>query len=290
MFDELEKLKKMDLKSADPEEISDLIDVVRTRIHNYGKQELDTFFDIAIKIIGLKRGVAGKKAVETLSAAYSKLKTRIVSMLWSDDPHIRNTGLKIIAENKDKEILYTLIKDKDRDIRKFALDIAYEITFPEFLKLGLDDPDVNVMVSAAEYLSRLGDNSAINKIEEKLKKLSKDEIYESIFLIQSLINLEYQKTAELIRNKFDVNDPLIKPYYISACGISKDPKYIKDILDALKNDPDTRKNAIDSLVILLRDAKIPQEKKDEIKSVIESVIPNMNPSELEMIKKIQNML
>lgn len=290
MFEELEKLKKIDIKSADVEEISDLIDVVRNRIHNYGKAELDTFFDIAIKIIGAKRGIAAKKAAETLSAAYGKLKNRILSMLWSDDPHLRTVGMKIITENKDKEAISILCKDKDRDIRKFGLDIAYELTYIEPLKQGLDDPDINVMVSAAEYLSRLGETSAVDKIREKLELLSKDQIYEAIFLIQSLINLEYPKTAEIVRKKFDPNDPIIKPYYILACGISRNINYIQDILEALKDSSDVRKNAIDSLIILLRDLNIPQDKKDQIKRTIEKLIPTFNTQELEMTKKVLSML
>lgn len=290
MFEELEKLKKIDIKSTEIEEIADLIDVVRNRIHNYGKSELDAFFDIAIKIIGDKKGIAAKKAAETLSAAYSKLKNRVLSMLWSDNPHIRSVGMKIITENKDKEAIIILSKDKDRDIRKFGLDIAYELTYIEPLKQALDDPDVNVMVSAAEYLSRLGDTSAVDKIREKLESLSKDQIYEAIFLIQSLINLEYPKTAEIMKKKFDVNDPIMKTYYISACGVSRDINYIQDILEALKDTPEVRKNAMDSLIVFLRNSNVSQDKKDQIKRTIERLIPTFSPQELEMIKKIQSML
>lgn len=289
MFEELEKLKKLDIKSAEIDELSDLIDVIRNRIHNYGKNELDTFFDIAIKIIGAKRGIAAKKAADTISAAYSKLKSRVLSMLWSDEPHIRNTGIKIIAENKDKEAPTILFRDKDRDIRKFALDIAYELAYTDLLKQGLDDSDINVMISSAEYLSKLGDSSALDKIKEKLESIPKDQIYEALFLIQSLINLEYPKTVEIIRKKFDVNDSIIKPYYISACGISRDVKYIPDILEALK-EPDVRKNAMDSLIILLRDSNVPQDNKEQIRKAIEKLIPSFSVQELETVKKIQSLL
>lgn len=290
MFEELERLMKLDIKSAEVEEISDLIDVVKTKLHTYGRRELELFFDIAIKILIYKKGLASKKAVEVISSAYSKIREKVVSMLWSYDPHVRNTGLKIIAENKDRDILHVLVKDKDRDIRKFAIDIAYEIVYPELLRYGLDDPDPNVMVTAAEYLSKLGDASAATKIEDKLKATPKDDVYLALFLIQSLINLEYRKTADLIKSKFDVNDPLIKPYYILACGISKDTKYIDDILHNLKNDPSVRKEAIDSLLVLLRDTPVPPDKREKIKEEIESIVPKLTPSELELIRKIQDML
>lgn len=290
MFEELEKLSKLDIRSADSEEISNLMDLVGSRIHMYDKNDLETFFDIAIKIMTFKKGIASRKAMEILSTAYRRLKTKIVSMLWSDDPHLRNAALKIIAENKDEDVLHTLIKDNDRDIRKFALDIAYEISCYDVLRQGLEDEDLNVMVSAAEYLSKLGDRSAITKIEEKIKKIPKDDIYSFLFLVQSLLNLEHHRTAEIISSNFDPNDPIIKPYYIQACGMSRDPKYLDDVLNALENDPDVRRDALNSLVMLLRETTIPQTKKENIKKIIEAVIPKMTTSELEIIKSIQNLL
>lgn len=286
----IEKLKAVDPSEADQEELVDLLDGIEVELSSYSEPVLRELADALVGIIKVRRGIVGRKAEEILTKIYPRVKEQIVSLLWSDDAFVRNTALKIIAVHKDREVLYELIKDTDKDIRKFALDIAFEIGDSEFIKKGLDDTDVNVVVSAAEYLARLGDDSAVDKVVEIFRKTPKEDIYSLLFLLESLVKLRYPKTAELIKEKFDdIDDPMIKPIYVKACGFTGEKKYLDELLSSL-SDEDVRKEAIEGLIYFVRNTSIGDDDKKKIKEKIEEHLMHMSPSEMEESKKILDML
>jgi HEAT repeat protein len=215
------------------------------------------------------------------------MREEIIHLLWSDIPYIRNTALTIIAHHKDREATLKLIKDKDKDIRKFAVDIAFEMEDTEILEMGLDDDNLNVVVSSAEYLARLGSDVALGKIIDKVRQTPSEDIYSLLFLFESLIKLGYSDSAKVIQEKFpDASDPLIKDIYIRACGISNDMKYINFLLSVL-DDESVRKLALESIFSIIRQVQVQdKEMKNKIRKEIESRLTKMNPSELEVAGKI----
>jgi len=287
----LSRLKSLSLSLAEQEEILDIFDSVESELSGYNENELKELADLLVEVIKVRKGMVGKRAEEILSKIYPKVKNRVVSLLWADDAFLRNTALKIISMNKDRSVLYELIKDKDKDIRKFALDIAFEIGDSEFIKKGLDDEDINVVISSAEYLARLGDGSALNRIVDIFRKIPEDDLYSALFILESLLKLRYPKTAELIKEKFgeEINDPIIKPVYVKACGFTGDKKYIDTLLDFL-SDEDVRKEAIEGLIYFVRETKLDDKEKAKIKDKIQSEILHFSPSEIEEANKILNML
>jgi len=284
-MEEINKLKNLERYSD--EEIAELLDIVESKLVELSDQELKELFGILVNILTKRKGFASKRAEELLDSLYPKMREEIIHLLWSDIPYIRNTALTIIAHHKDREATLKLIKDKDKDIRKFALDIAFEMGDTGILEMGLDDDDPNVVVSSAEYLARLGSDAALGKIIDKVRQTPSEDIYSLLFLFESLIRLGYPDSAKVIREKFpDVSDPLIKDIYIRACGISSDIKYIDFLLSVL-DDESVRKLALESIFSIIRQVEVKDEEmKNKIRREIESRLTKMNPSELEVAGKI----
>jgi HEAT repeat protein len=284
-MEEINKLKNFERYSD--EEIAGFLDTVESKLSELSDKELKELFSILVNILTKRRGFASKRAEEILDSLYPKMRWEIINLLWSDIPYIRNTALTIIAHHKDREATLKLIKDKDKDIRKFALDIAFEMGDTEILEMGLDDDDPNVVVSSAEYFARLGSDAALEKIIDKVRQIPSEDIYLLLFLFESLIRLGYPDSAKVIREKFpDVSDPLIKDIYIRACGISSDIKYIDFLLSVL-DDESVRKIALESIFSIIRQVQVKDEEmKNKIRREIESRLTKMNPSELEVAGKI----
>jgi HEAT repeat protein len=284
-MEEINKLKNLE-RYVD-EEIAELLDIVESKLEELSDQELKELFGILVNTLTKRKGFASKRAEELLNSLYPKMREEIIHLLWSDIPYIRNTALTIIAHHKDREATLKLIKDKDKDIRKFAVDIAFEMGDTEILEMGLDDDDPNVVVSSAEYLARLGSDAALGKIIDKVRQIPSEDIYSLLFLFESLIRLGYPDSAKVIQEKFpDVSDPLIKDIYIRACGISNDIKYIDFLLSVL-DDESVRKIALESIFSIIRQVQVKDEEmKNKIRREIESRLTKMNPSELEVAGKI----
>jgi hypothetical protein len=285
-MEELNKLKSIDLASCDDEEIVELFDIIEAKCDELSNKDLKDFFYILVEILSKRRGIAGKRAYEILSSLYPRMKEDIVSLLWSDVPYIRNSALSIIAYHRDRDVVLGLLKNKDKDIRKFGLDIAFEMGDAEILEKGFDDDDPNVVVSAAEYLARLGYEGALDKMVNKLLSIPSENLYELLFIFESLIRLAYPSTPELIERKFhDLSDPIIKDVYVRACGVSNNKKYINYLLSVL-DDESVRKNALDSIFSIIRNVHISDQEKENIKKEIESRFTKMSPDELEIAGKI----
>lgn len=290
--EEIEKLKKIDLSTEEDDTIIDLLYVIELKLHSLNQQELNELFDVLVKILEKRKGIPGRRAEEILTVLYPKIKEKVVKLLWSDSAYIRSVAQRIIINNRDKSVLPRLMKDHDRDIRKFAIDIAFEMGDADFIRQGLDDPDTNVFVSSAEYLSRLGDSSSLSKIVELFRKVPKDDIYSLMFLIEAMIRLDYDKTYLLMKEKFDdVKDPIIAGVYLRACGISSDPNVVDDILSAIDDDS-MRKEALESLLSFIRknEKNISENLKEKIREKIEEKIASMTTSQLEDVRKIFDIL
>jgi len=98
----------------------------------------------------------------------------VIPLLREEETYLRNTALLIIKEigHRAPELLYKLLKDKDADIRKFALDLIGQIKTgfdPSKVLPLLKDDNGNVRAAAANALGELGYKEAIPALIESLK-------------------------------------------------------------------------------------------------------------------------
>lgn len=102
----------------------------------------------------------------------TELVARVIPYLSSDDAFIRNSCIDILSRQGEDaiEALQHSLSDPNKDIRKFALDALFQIgteSAAELISASLNDPDVNNLITAVEYLGRLDSRNhvgAINKL------------------------------------------------------------------------------------------------------------------------------
>ncbi|MDD2620702.1 MAG: HEAT repeat domain-containing protein [Syntrophomonadaceae bacterium] len=105
----------------------------------------------------------------------NELVEKIIPLLRSDDAYIRNAIIDIISE-QDKEaisLLRPLLKDSNKDIRKFTLDILFLLNSPfskNLIAEALGDSDINMVITAVEYLGRIEASGVAPQINDLFAK------------------------------------------------------------------------------------------------------------------------
>ena len=160
-------------------------------------------------------------------------------MLRSSDPGVRNGIVEIIKRSEIPIIrfLEKLSEDKDKDVRKFVIDsLSSEnsIEAIEIIRRRLDDPDVNIVYTAIEYLGNFKDRDSVGKIESIL--MASDNLMVLCSALEALARIGYSPKNKIIIKHFMRNDshaminfPLLK--YLGAFGTEEAFNYIENLLD-----------------------------------------------------------
>jgi len=111
-------------------------------------------------IVNCLKALKGREIVE-----------KIIPLLSSEDAFIRNAGIEILSMQGviATEFMRKLLGDTDKDIRKFALDILFQLKSPNTTALiaeALNDLDINNLITAVEYLGHMEDTSYTPKVNE----------------------------------------------------------------------------------------------------------------------------
>ena len=106
----------------------------------------------------------------------------ILDLLYLENAFIRNGAISILRDYDD-EIIYFIVKSllsPDRDIRILALNVLGDVTFSESRDLMIDllehEEDLNVAMTAVDYLSEIGIHDDI-RLLEKLKHRFHNDAY-----------------------------------------------------------------------------------------------------------------
>jgi HEAT repeat protein len=134
----------------------------------------------------------------------------VIPLLREDEAYLRNTALLILKEvgSKAPELIYQLLKDKDHDIRKFALDLIADI------KKGFDgqrllpllkDTNANVRAATARALSELRYKESVSALIESLN----DEEWVVFYVLQALALLQAEEASKAIGELLLNSDSLL---------------------------------------------------------------------------------
>ncbi|MCX7724509.1 MAG: HEAT repeat domain-containing protein [Thermodesulfovibrio sp.] len=193
----------------------------------------------------------------------------VIPLLREEEAYLRNTAILIIKEigHKAPQLIYKLLKDKDSDIRKFALDLIADI------KVGFDaskvipllkDQNSNVRAAAVRVLGELEYKEAIADLIEALK----DEEWVVFYVLQTLAQLKAEeaidKIGELLLN---TESFLIKSEAIETLGRIGSEKIAEPLLKYFPIATKDEKKQI--IKALIRIGIIPdgQDWKEEILSI-----------------------
>jgi len=109
----------------------------------------------------------------------------IYRLFESDDAFTRNAAIMIFSAGGDITIDF-LVKEfpeANNDTRKLILDSLFEIGSPfaiKGLQIGLQDRDLNVLISSIEYLGRLCDTDSGSRFVEILKNAKQPMLIKSL--------------------------------------------------------------------------------------------------------------
>ncbi|HEX8948855.1 MAG TPA: HEAT repeat domain-containing protein [Dissulfurispiraceae bacterium] len=147
-------------------------------------------------------------AMRTLISLGGEITAYMVLPLLRENSYLRNTALIILRELGELAVplLYPLLKDKDADIRKFAIDLLGEIkkgVDPSKIVAYLADANANVRAAAAKALGELRYRLAIPEMINALR----DEEWVCFSVLEALGDLcaeeAVEKIALLLENPSD---------------------------------------------------------------------------------------
>jgi HEAT repeat protein len=115
-------------------------------------------------IVNCLKGLKGREIVE-----------KIIPLLANEDAFIRNASIEILSLQGEiaTEFMRKLLGDPDKDIRKFALDILFQLKTlhtAELIAEALNDPDINNLITAVEYLGYMEDTNYTPRVNELLMR------------------------------------------------------------------------------------------------------------------------
>lgn len=157
------------------------------------------FKDGALKLVEYLRDEnLDQKITSYIGMLLSKMNSKdapideIMSLLSLENAYIRNLAITVLQDYGD-EIKYYIVKyliSNDRDLRILALNILGDVHFSEsrdmMLELLEKEDDINVAMTAVDYLAEIGMPSDVDALE-RLKERFKEDYYAN-FAIDRAIN------------------------------------------------------------------------------------------------------
>jgi len=140
--------------------------------------------------------------------------------LLREDAFLRNTALIILKEmgNFTIPMLIVLLNDKDDDVRKFALDLIYDIQYCNYpdkvVEMLKNDPNANVRAAAAKALGILNYSKAIPELVDALK----DDEWVCFSAIEALTFLKDEDSVDSIVTLLNNPSEAIRFAAIEALG------------------------------------------------------------------------
>ena len=158
-------------------------------------------------------------AMRSLIAFGGEIVAYMVLPLLRESSYLRNTGLIILKQlgGVSVPLLYPLLKDKDHDVRKFAIDLLSEIqTDVDSSQIipTLEDPNANVRAAAAKALGDLGFSDAVPQLMQRLY----DDEWVCFYALQSLGDLRAQEAAPAISSLLSSPSEVVRFSAIETMG------------------------------------------------------------------------
>lgn len=144
--------------------------------------------------------------VNTLKSIRSpQLVEEVAPLLRSDDAFIRNAAIDILSCQDETALdsIRFLLHDKNKDVRKFALDVAFRIKCGHSAALvaeALDDPDVNIVITAVEYLGQLESAAFTDQVNRVFTRT--DNILLCCTCLETLAVIGNEQSVECVARRY----------------------------------------------------------------------------------------
>ena len=170
----------------------------------------------------------------------------MVLPLLREEAYLRNTAIIILKEigPASVQLLKPLLKDKDDDIRKFAVDLICEIKecdYPQEIgRILVNDPNPNVRASAARAIGVLDYKEALPRIIQVLK----DEEWVCFSALETLALMKDESSVGPVISLLANRSEATRYAAIDTLGRIGSPRSRKALLDHLQRTTDIEKNAV----------------------------------------------
>ncbi|MBI5639181.1 MAG: HEAT repeat domain-containing protein [Nitrospirae bacterium] len=158
-------------------------------------------------------------AMRSLINLGGEITAYMVLPLLREDSYLRNTAMLILREigAESVPLLYPLLKDKDDDIRKFAIDLLATIrdgVEAERLLPLIHDPNANVRASAAKAVGVLGYTGAVPHLAAALK----DEEWVCFSVLEAIGELKDESSVDAISGLLSLDSEAMRYAAIETLG------------------------------------------------------------------------
>jgi len=216
--------KKEHLKTLDEEDL-------RHWIIQMGRERRADKVPVLIDLIsGARGGVREAIITSLIQIGGAETVGSVKELLRAEESTLRNSAIEIIESIGEISVpeLLPMLKDPDKDVRKFAVDIlgniGHKSAIPALEPLA-DDPDVNVRAATVEALGKIGDPRGLNILMKALD----DKEWVRIYAIESLSKIGTTEVASRLVPLLKDKSPIIKIAVVKALGKIGE----SDILDTL---------------------------------------------------------
>lgn len=196
-------------------------------------------------------------AMRSLMAIKSEATAYMVLPLLREDSFLRNTAIIILKEMGTIAIplLVVLLKDKDDDVRKFAIDLINDIQFCDYpdklIEILKRDPNANVRAAAAQTLGVLQSIGAVPQLVNALK----DEEWVCFSALEALTHLKDTSSVEHIVTLLDSPAEAIRFAAIETLGNIGSVNAEKPLLEHISRTEGFEKRA--TIISLIKIGAIP---------------------------------
>ncbi|MBZ0156353.1 MAG: HEAT repeat domain-containing protein [Alphaproteobacteria bacterium] len=191
-------------------------------------------------------------AMRALISIGGEVTAYMVLPLLRSNTLLRNTALIILKELGEVAVplLYSLLKDKDDDVRKFAIDLFGEIkrgVDPSRVVPLLGDVNANVRAAAAKALGVLEYRAAVPELVHALG----DEEWVAFSALEALGDLMAQEAAGEIAALLSSPSGVVRFVAIETLGRLKTASVLDALLEYLPRASEEEKNAVIKSLILI---------------------------------------
>jgi len=210
-----------------------------------------------IKMLSDERSEVVYGAAQSLvSIGCREATEEVVTLLRSEDAALRNLAFDIIVKMGKIALpqVASLINDRDRDVRKFAVDILKMMRVPEVEDLlikALFDGDNNVAMAAAEALGNAGTQRAVPHLVDCARR----EPWLQYAALKSLGEIGGEEALRSILTTDLKDERIVLFHAVNALGAMGDSRGIEFLTNLLeKDDPSLLPSIIQAAARILKDA------------------------------------
>lgn len=176
-----------------------------------------------------------------------ELYKELFDLFPDEDPFLRNSAVSIFSSFGENSVhfLSSYIDHSNKEVRKLVLDSIVEIALKnpstkssviEILRAHLYDPEINIVITAVEYLGKLEDTFSIQEFINIFHSTNQDMLHSTILDVVTKIGNKETITpiiSSLLTPEI-LNNSLYYSYIIILLAISDKTKEFQDLLEKEK--------------------------------------------------------